>query len=71
MFVVSLIEEHVLSVTTLCGPFLEDALLIDPMFGTKSLPIDSTHFPDGIVRWMSVQANTNSYSDFRIVPTER
>ena len=70
MFVVSLIEEHVFSVATLCGPFLEDALLVNPMFGTKSLPIDSTHFPDGIVRWICT-ANTNSYSDFRIVPTER
>jgi hypothetical protein len=53
VFVVGLIEEHVFSVATLCGPFFENALFVNPMFGAKSLPIDSAHFTDETVRWMT------------------
>lgn len=43
MLVVCLIKEHVLSVTAFSGPLLENALFVDAVFRTETLPVDGTH----------------------------
>ena len=40
MFVIGLVEEHVFAVATLGCPVLENALLVDPVFGAQLLPED-------------------------------
>jgi hypothetical protein len=43
MFIIRLVEEHILAIATFSGPFLEDAFLVDTVFGTQSLPVHGTH----------------------------
>ena len=43
MLVVCLVEKHVLAIATFRRPFFEDALFVDPVFGTESLPVHGTH----------------------------
>lgn len=44
MLVVCLIEKHVLAIAAFRRPFFENALFVDPVFGTESLPVHGAHF---------------------------
>ena len=43
VLVVGLVKEHVLAIATLGRPFLEDAFLVDAVFGTETLPVHGAH----------------------------
>jgi hypothetical protein len=50
MFIVCLIEKHVLSIATFGRPFFENTLLVYTMLGTQPLPVHGTHFQGPIKR---------------------
>src|ERR1700722_886560 len=50
MFIVCLIEKHVLSIATFGRPFFEDTLLVYTLFGPQPLPVHGTHFQGPIRR---------------------
>lgn len=43
VLVVRLVEKHVLAIAAFRRPLLENALFIDPVFGTESLPVHGAH----------------------------
>jgi len=44
VLIVCLIEKHVLAIAAFRRPLFENALFVDPVFGTESLPVHGTHF---------------------------
>ncbi len=44
MFIICLVEKHILPVSSFSRPFFEDTLFTDTMFGTKALPEHGAHY---------------------------
>ena len=64
MFIVRLIEEHILAVAALGGPLLKDAFLVDTVLGTQPLPIHGTHLQ--LKSGISTVITRNAHFDFHI-----
>jgi hypothetical protein len=44
VLIIRLVKEHVLAITALSRPFLEDAFFVDSMLSAEPLPVNGSHY---------------------------
>jgi hypothetical protein len=71
MFVIGLVEKHILAIASLGRPFFKYALVADTVLSAQTLPEDRTNFEAPLIR-LQCQVGKKTFNlDFRIALAER